>query len=183
MKHQRCGRQGIALAVLAGVLVLPLTAFAGPAQTYGEGVTLEQSVPVSAIYEHADQYLGEDLRVEGRIIDVCRKRGHWMELAGDREFQTLRVEVEPGAIVFPADSKGKYGIVEGTLERVEYTLEETRHLALHKAIEAGEEESFDEASVTEPMTLYILHATGATIDDRPAPKPDRPDAAKKETQS
>jgi hypothetical protein len=171
----------IALAALTALLLLTSAAAAEEATKYGEGVKLEQSVKISQIYEQPEKHLGEPVRVEGRIVDVCRKRGHWMELASDKEFQSLRIEVEPGVIVFPADCKGKYGITEGTVERVELTLEQTRHLAMHKAIEAGEGDAFDEESVTEPDTLYIMHATGAVIEDRPAEKPKKDEAEKTES--
>jgi hypothetical protein len=168
------------LLVLLILLLVPGAAAAGDEAetlkdlgTYGEGVTLEESVPISAIHADPLEYVDTVVRVEGRIVDVCRKRGHWMELAGDEEFQSLRIEVEPGVIVFPADSTGRWAVVEGDLRKREYSLEETRHLAMHKAIEAGEEESFDPESVTEPLVLYVLEATGAVIraDRKPAAAP------------
>lgn len=154
-----------AAAILAVALLLGAapTLAGDEAVTYGDGLQLEKPVAISAIHAHPEDHVDETVQVEGRIIDVCRKRGHWMELAGDEEFQSLRIEVEPGVIVFPADCKGDWGVAEGVLRKRTFTLEETRHIAMHKAIEAKEEESFDPEAITEPMTLYILECTGAEI--------------------
>jgi hypothetical protein len=168
MSSQR--QRWIALTALAALVLLTSTALAGEATKYGEGVELEEAVKISQVYAHPEKYLDKTIRVEGRIIDVCHRRGHWMELASDEEFQSLRIEVEHGVIVFPADCKGKYGITEGVVEKVDLTLEQTRHIAHHKANERGEGDTFDEESITEPMTMYIMHATGAVIEDRPAEK-------------
>ncbi len=138
------------------------------AVTYGEGVTLSESTPISEIHAHPGKYVGKVVRVEGRIVDACQKRGCWMELAGDRDFQSVRVKVDDGVIVFPADCPGRWGIAEGELQRIELTLEQTRKMAQHQCEEEGTEKTFDPQSITEPAVIYQVHATGAVIEDRPA---------------
>ena len=82
------------------------SATAGDAKKYGDGVELEESMKISALLMFPDGYVGKTVRVEGRIVGVCAKRGCWMELAGDREFESMRIKVDDGVIVFPADAKG-----------------------------------------------------------------------------
>ena len=48
-------------------------------------------------------------------MNVCEKRGCWIELAGDKENTKIRVKVEDGVIVFPMEAKGKTALVEGEL--------------------------------------------------------------------
>jgi len=151
------------------------------AKTYGEGLTLQESTPISSIYAHPDRYVDKEVRVEGRIVGVCKKRGCWMELAGDQDFQSLKVKVEDGVIVFPADSKGRYGTAQGVLKKIELSLEQTRKMAQHECEE--NKKAFDPESVTEAAVIYQIQATGAVIDDRPAPARNADKEARPETPS
>ena len=146
------------------------SATAGDAKKYGDGVELEESMKISALLMFPDGYVGKTVRVEGRIVGVCAKRGCWMELAGDREFESMRIKVDDGVIVFPADAKGQYAIAEGEFMKIELSLEQTRSYYAHQAQEQGTE--FDPESVTEVMVIYQIKGTGATIEDRPAKSKD-----------
>ena len=69
--------------------------------------------PYMVILENPKNYEGKKVLVEGTILNVCAKRGCWIELASDKEFETIRVKVKDGEIVFPMEAKGKTAIVEG----------------------------------------------------------------------
>jgi len=132
---------------------------------YGDGVTLEESVPVSQIYDDLDGYVGQRVRVEGLVTGVCEKRGCWLELAGDREFETIRVKVEDGVIVFPVSARGQYAVAEGVLSRIDYDVEEAKAYLAREAEESGQ--AFDPASVTAPLTVVQIAGTGAVIREAP----------------
>jgi predicted NBD/HSP70 family sugar kinase len=117
---------------------------------------------VSELLDHADAYIGKTVRVEGLITDVCPKRGCWMEIAGDREFETVRIKVEDGVIVFPMDAKGKRAVAEGVFARIELTKEQALQHAKHMAEERGQ--AFDEAKAQSlPTVVYQIQGTGAVI--------------------
>lgn len=156
------------------VLLIPALAIADEAKSYGEGVELEESVPISVILATPDEYVGETVRVEGRIVGVCKKRGCWMELAGDEEFQSMRIKVEDGVIVFPYESKGMYAVAEGELVRIDLTMEQTCAMAEAECEAQGKE--FDKAQVKEAGVIYMVKGTGAIIEDRPAEEPAEPSA-------
>ncbi len=61
--------------------------------------------------------------------------------------------------------KGKYAVAEGIVQKLPLDLEQTRAFLKHKAEEAGE--TFDPATVTEPMTIVRLKCTGDVV--RPLP--------------
>lgn len=148
------------------LFALLLTFAATPAladTTYGEGIHGQDTVPISTILANPDAWVGKTVRVQGRITDVCQKRGCWVAIASDQEFQTLRFKVRDGVIVFPPDVKGRSGIFEGTLSRVELTREQAVERARHHAEEQGEE--FDPANVTGPEVYYQLEGTGAVVED------------------
>lgn len=128
---------------------------------YGEPITLEDTTLVSEILSRPDDHLGERVLVAGMVVDVCSKRGCWLELAGDQEYETLRVKVEDGVIVFPMTARGHRAVVEGVVERIELTEEQVREREQHHAEEQGLE--FDPSTVTGPDTTYQLRGIGAAI--------------------
>ena len=148
------------LAVL--ILIAALPAAAGDGKVYGEPLTGEDTIPIHQLLENPDPYLGEVVRVEGLVTNVCEKRGCWMSLASDdTEFEEIRIKVDDGVIVFPMEAKGRRAIAEGVLTKIEMTLEETVAYKKHHAEEHNEE--FDPASVTEPLVFYQIKGTGAVI--------------------
>jgi hypothetical protein len=150
----------LALAILCVVTVAP--AAAGDGKVYGEGIHLAEVVKVSELIAHPDDYVGKKVRVEGLVTDVCPKRGCWMQLAGDREFETIRVKVDDGVIVFPMDAKGKRADAEGVFSKVEMTKEQALSHAKHLAEERGE--TFDPAKAGNlPTVVYQIQGTGAVI--------------------
>lgn len=131
---------------------------------YGEALTLTDVTPVSAILDAPDQYLGKRVLVEGMIVEVCEKRGCWVDVASDREFEKIQIKVEDGVIVFPLSARGKQALVEGVVEELQLTYEEAVAAAEHRAEEQGVE--FDPASVPEgPQTIYRIRGIGAVVTD------------------
>lgn len=131
---------------------------------YGEALTLAEVTPVSAILETPDQYIGERVLVEGMVVDVCEKKGCWVDIASDREFEKIQIKVEDGVIVFPLSARGKQALVEGVVEELQLTHEEAVEQARHRAEEQQVE--FDPASVPPgPQTIYRIKGIGAVIAD------------------
>lgn len=130
-------------------------------KVYGNGVTLDDTTLISEIISNPDSWVGKKVLVKGRVVDVCKKRGCWMEIASDQEFQTIRVKVKDGEIVFPLQAKGKLALVEGEVQRIELTKEQTIKQMQHHAEEQGEE--FDPASVKEGKTYLQIKGLGAIV--------------------
>ena len=105
-------------------------------------------VKLSELMAKPNDYVGKVVKVEGLVTEVCPKRGCWINVAGDKEFQTIKVKVEDGVIVFPLTDKGKKVVAEGTLKKMELTKEQAIERAKHEAEEKGT--SFDPASITGP---------------------------------
>ncbi|MBU0551354.1 DUF4920 domain-containing protein [Myxococcota bacterium] len=90
------------------------TAPAAPAQVFGAGVHAETPlVQISDALASPEKWINQKIRVEGLVVGVCARRGCWLTLAGDKEFETLRVKVTDGEIVFPMSLKGKRLTAEG----------------------------------------------------------------------
>ncbi len=130
---------------------------------YGKPLTDVPTVAVSELIDNIDNYAGKQVRVEGMITDVCAKRGCWMKVAGDREFETVTFKVQDGVIVFPMSDRGRHAVADGVARKVEMNLEKTKKFLAHKAEESGKE--FDPATVTEPLSMVRLDGIGAVVSD------------------
>lgn len=150
----------IIMGLAAAVALVPAILYA-QGTVYGKGVSIKEATPVSSIYDDPSSYVGNKVSVEGLIVDVCTRRGCWMSIAGDRPFETLRIKVTDGEMVFPITARGSRALVEGEVQEIRMTKEEALSFAKHQAEESGKK--FDPSSVTGPTVLYQIFATGAVI--------------------
>jgi hypothetical protein len=100
----------ILLPVLFFVTIINITA---ADEKYGKEITLKEKTPLSAILSSTDKYEGKTVLVEGKIVGVCQDKGCWIDIAGEKENEKIKVKVEDGEIVFPKDAKGKTVLVQG----------------------------------------------------------------------
>lgn len=149
------------LALLVAVPALAASTETAEVDTYGKGLSDIEIVPISELYAHPDDYVGKTVKVEGTVTAVCAKRGCWMELAGDEDFQSMRIKVQDGVIVFPMEAIGHVATAEGVFTKIELTLEQTKAMEKHRCEEAGEE--YDESQVCTPASLYQIAGVGAEI--------------------
>ncbi len=151
-------------AMLCATLAVIVFATPGAAseETYGKGVSAAVAVKLADLLAHPDQFVGKSLKVEGIVTDVCPMKGCWIRLAETAGgARTVQFKVPDGEMVFPATVRGKSAVVEGKLRRAELTREQAIEHQKHLAEEKGE--PFDPASVTGPMTLYIIDGVGAVV--------------------
>ena len=132
-------------------------------EKYGNGVTVAEAMTVSELVARANEFDGQRVRVEGEVLEVCKKKGCWMNIAGDQPGSKLRIKVQDDVIVFPTTAEGKYAVVEGLVKKMPLSLDETRSYLAHEAEEQGRE--FDPASVTEAITVIRVDGLGAMIRD------------------
>lgn len=141
-------------------MILPVYSMAKPL-LLGEPLSIEKVTPVSVINNTPGDYLGKKVLIEGLVINVCAKRGCWMDIASDVPFEKINVKVVDGEIVFPLEAKGKIARVEGIAEEIKLTKEQAIRMAKHRAQEQGT--AFDPASVTGPVSYYRIKGLGAEI--------------------
>ena len=132
-----------------------------PVGLYGKGITLKEQTLVSTIMESPEKYEGKQVLLSGTIVEVCPKRGCWVDLSGDKEFEKIKVKVKDGEIVFPLSAKGSEALVEGIVEKLDLTKDQATRYQAHQAEEKGIE--FDSTSVTGPMTIWRIKGLGAEI--------------------
>jgi hypothetical protein len=102
--------------VSAAALLLCVTVGVGAAaRKYGKDLTLKETTKVSDIYANPDAFNGKRVKVQGPIVDVCSMKDCWIAIGSDNEFQSIRLKVDDGVIVFPMDAKELTGTVEGVV--------------------------------------------------------------------
>ena len=89
------------------------SSFADEEKKYGSEITIKQKTKISIILADAESFVGKKVLVEGTVVGVCAKRGCWINLSSDKEFEQIRIKVKDGEIVFPMEAKGKTALVEG----------------------------------------------------------------------
>src|SRR5210317_884776 len=154
---------GRILYALLLVVFLATPSFASKTEVYGAKITLTEVTDISEILAAPEQYIDKKVLVKGMVVEVCAKRGCWMDLASDKPFEKIQIKVLDGVIVFPMSARGKEALVEGVVEALEFSKQDAISWLRHKAEEKGE--SFDPDSVTEGMTVYRIKAQGAEITD------------------
>jgi hypothetical protein len=137
---------------------------AAAGKTFGAGVKLAQATSIDEILKDPKAWTGKTVRVEGMIVDVCPKRGCWMELAGEQPGNKLKFKVTDGEMVFPPDAKGQRATAEGVISVKEMTLEESKQYAEYQAKEYNR--PYDPASITGPTTIARIDGTGAVIHEK-----------------
>lgn len=144
------------------VLVMIFAAGASADKKFGAGASFSEAVPMSKIMQNPESFVGKEITVSGTIVDVCAKRGCWMQLTTDVKNERFRVKVNDGEIVFPLEARGKKAAAKGTFKKINMTLAQTKAHLEHLAEE--NKKKFDPSSVKEPMVVYQVQATGAVIE-------------------
>jgi hypothetical protein len=143
------------------LLLCASIALSGGEKKYGKAMTTKEVTKISEILADPGKFNGKRVRVEGAVVDVCAKRGCWMKIAGDKEFESIRIKVEDGVIVFPMEAKGKIAAAEGVVSVKTTSVEDQIKEGEHMAKEEGK--TFDPASVKGPKTAIQIQGDGAVI--------------------
>jgi len=121
--------------------------------------------PIEEILANPEAWDGQRVRIEGRVGEVCPRKGCWMDLVqaeeGDEHHQ-LRVKVEDGVIVFPVDSSGSLAEAEGVVSVMDMSRDRYVSWLAHLAEEKGEE--LDPSTVGEgPFQWIQVMGVGARL--------------------
>ncbi|MEM7356443.1 MAG: DUF4920 domain-containing protein [Acidobacteriota bacterium] len=145
------------------LLTLSATAALAEAEVYGDAIDEAEPTPIAKILADPDAFLGKTVRIEGGILDVCPKKGCWIEI-GDAEHH-IQLKVDDDVIVFPTDAKGRVAAAQGEVEALELTREKYLGWLAHRAEEMGR--AFDAASAEigeGPYRIIRIRGTGAEIE-------------------
>ena len=101
------------ISVILTLFLFIATVKAGDGTTFGKEITEKQTTKISEILDTPENFDDKVVKIEGTVVNVCETRSCWIEIASDKEYQTIKVKVKDGEIIFPMEAKGKPAVVQG----------------------------------------------------------------------
>jgi len=123
------------------------------AEHYGAPIKAKNPLTLQAALKQLDAAPSADVLIESQVDKVCVVKGCWMALTNNKD--DVRVTFKDYGFFVPASIIGKTVIVEGKLEKVVMSLEDTKHYVK----DAGG----DPSTVTKPRTEYRIVASGVEV--------------------
>ena len=132
---------------------LALIATLAWAEQYGAPIKATNPIALSAAIKQLDARATAPVLVEAKVDKICVVKGCWLGLVNDKD--DVRVTFKDYAFFVPPSLIGKTVVVEGVLEKVTMSLEETKHYVK----DAGG----DPSTVTTPRVEYRIVASGVAV--------------------
>ncbi len=140
-----------------GVQAQPPKTPATPGTTFGEAITADKAIAVSELPAiMADKQIA-DVKIEGKVLDVCPKKGCWMSLEMPDK-STVLVKFKDYGFFVPLEMIGKTVVLEGQAKKIETSVDELKHYA-----EDAKKSKEEIAAITEPKKEIRLTANGVLV--------------------
>jgi len=99
--------------------------------SYGGELAINSAIPASQLLDAPGDYVGQEVVVEGRVADVCQKKGCWMVIAdGDR---TMRITMKDHGFAVDMNGSGGDCQVQGIVLEKEVDADTVAHYASESA--------------------------------------------------
>ena len=108
-----------------------------PKGKYGEPVSEISTLSFSELLTNPNNFLNQNVLVEGVIKEVCPMRGCWVQISDMDEMESVRVKVKDGDIVFPLSARDHKIIVQGNFVRLDLSKDQAINWKIHLAKERG----------------------------------------------
>lgn len=134
------------------------TAYSG--QKFGEDIKPGDVKPAAKMEAAMGDQKTVDMKIEGKVVDVCQKKGCWMTLEmpnGD----PMRVTFKDYAFFMPKDIAGKKVVLDGIAKKQTISVETLRHYA-----EDAKKTPAEVAKITDPKKELAFEAKGVVILDK-----------------
>jgi Domain of unknown function (DUF4920) len=123
------------------------------AEHYGAQIKAKNPLSLQAALRQLDSMPSADVLIESKVDKVCEVKGCWMALTNAKD--DVRVTFKDYGFFVPSSIIGKTVLVQGKLEKVVMSLEDTKHYIK----DAGG----DPSKVTTPRTEYRIVASGVEV--------------------
>jgi len=134
------------------------TSFTG--QKFGENVVPGDVKPVAKMENAMGDKTTADMKIEGKVVDVCKKKGCWMTLEMPNG-EPMRVTFKDYAFFMPMDVVGKKVVLDGIAKKQTISVETLRHYA-----EDAKKTPEEVAKITDPKKELAFEAKGVVILDK-----------------
>lgn len=130
-------------------------------KSFGAVIDAQNALPYEALIPKMASTDSLQVKVTGKVSEVCQKKGCWMTLVSDQpNVPEMRVTFKDYAFFMPKDLSGKHVVVDG------YAYVETTSVDMlrHYAEDAGKSKE-EIAAITEPKRELSFEASGVLIVD------------------
>ncbi len=121
MKNSKISKN---IAVITSFLFISAITEAKELPKLGKEITLKEKTNVSQLLKTPKNFIGKHVLIEGKVVDVCTKRGCWMKVSSDKKKESITIKVKDGEMVFPVEARGKNVKIEGELFEIALNKEE-----------------------------------------------------------
>lgn len=127
------------------------------AQYFGDTISVDGAIPATEVIAKLAGKDSVPVKLEGKIVDVCQKKGCWMalDLGNDK---TMRVTFKDYGFFVPKNAGGKTAVVDGYAYVDTTSVAQLRHYA-----EDGGASKDSIAKITEPEVELSFEARGVII--------------------
>ena len=129
-------------------------------QKFGEAVTPGDVKPAAKMEAAMGAKTAADMKIEGKVVDVCKKKGCWMTLEMANG-EPMRVTFKDYAFFMPMDIVGKKVVLDGVAKKQTISVETLRHYA-----EDAKKSPEEVAKITDPKKELAFEAKGVVILDK-----------------
>ncbi len=124
---------------------------------YGDSISPAGAIKASEVKAKLGKQDSAAMVVEGKIMEVCQKKGCWMQIQLP-DSETMRVTFKDYAFFVPKDAAGKTVVIDGYAYNDTTTVAKLRHYA-----EDGGKSKEEIAKITEPEVSVSFEARGVLI--------------------
>ena len=94
-------------------------------QNYGSPFTIDKAMPAADLLNDPEKFVGQNVRIEGKVSDVCQKMGCWMVISeADKH---MRITTKDHKFFVAKDGAGNHCHIEGKVISRELDPERTAH--------------------------------------------------------
>jgi hypothetical protein len=144
------------LLVLAAFLVVAQQAFSQD-KKFGAPIDDKGAITMKELSAQMDGKEEMDVKVTGKVAEVCQVKGCWMTLVKD-DGSAMRVSFKDYAFFMPKDISGKTVIIQGKAYMNTTSVEELRHYA-----EDANKSKEEIEAITEPKKELAFEAEGVIV--------------------
>lgn len=141
-----------------------ITAYTQPPQvpadagaTFGVRVTPDGAVPVAQVPAILESKESANVKVIAKVIDVCPKKGCWMQLEMPDQSKVF-VKMKDYGFFVPMAITGKTVVIHGEAKAIVTSVDELKHYA-----EDAKKSKEEIAAITEPKKEIRLMANGILV--------------------
>lgn len=124
---------------------------------FGAGVTPDGAVPVGDLPAILDSKSSANVKITAKVVDVCPKKGCWIELEMPDKSKMM-VKMKDYGFFVPTAITGKTVVIDGEAKAIVTSVDELKHYA-----EDAKKSKEEIAAITEPKKEIRLTANGILV--------------------